>query len=151
MNKIRIEEDELYPFYTLRDHDTIGKQFEISDEKYREWKDVMDRFWKMQNEMKELYKLDKIKEDVLFGDLTINSLFIMVENLEGNLYYYNAPQNNTFKLIENADELYEKLKHLTDIAIHELSELSDEPEELRKKEFVKQTLYFLEKLEKDIE
>ena len=56
MNKIRIEEDELYPFYTLRDHDTIGKQFEISDEKYREWKDVMDRFWKMQDEMKELFK-----------------------------------------------------------------------------------------------
>ena len=51
--KLKVSEDELYPIYDIGDG--FGKEVEVSEELYKEFKKVKDAFWDMQEVLRELY------------------------------------------------------------------------------------------------
>ena len=51
--KIKIDEVELYPFYTIEKKS--GNEYNISKDLFDKWERVMDDFWEVQNEMEEIY------------------------------------------------------------------------------------------------
>ena len=51
--KLTVDEDELYPIYDLGDG--FGKEVEVTEEFYKEFTEVMDKFWNMQIILSELY------------------------------------------------------------------------------------------------
>jgi len=52
--KLKVSEDELYPIYDIGDG--FGKEVEVSEVFYKEFTEVMDKFWNMQTELEELYR-----------------------------------------------------------------------------------------------
>jgi hypothetical protein len=52
--KLTVDEDELYPIYDLGDG--FGKEVEVTEEFYKEYTEVMDKFWDMQYIIGELYR-----------------------------------------------------------------------------------------------
>jgi len=56
--KVKIDEDELYPYYVI-DKDVVegyGKEVEILEEKLKRYKKILKEFLKMQEELEELYE-----------------------------------------------------------------------------------------------
>jgi len=51
--KLKVSEDELYPVYDMEG--SFGKEVEVSEELYKEFKKVKDAFWDMQEVLRELY------------------------------------------------------------------------------------------------
>ena len=51
--KLKVSEDELYPIYGIGDG--FGKEVEVTEEFYKEFTEVMDKFWNMQIILSELY------------------------------------------------------------------------------------------------
>ena len=52
--KLTVDEDELYPIYDLGDG--FGKEVEVTEEFYKEYTEVMDKFWDMQSVLEGLYR-----------------------------------------------------------------------------------------------
>ena len=52
--KLKVSEDELYPIYDLGDG--FGKEVEVTEEFYKEYTEVMGKFWDMQSILGELYR-----------------------------------------------------------------------------------------------
>jgi len=52
--KLKVSEDELYPIYDIGDG--FGKEVEVSEVFFKEFTEVMDKFWNMQIELEELYR-----------------------------------------------------------------------------------------------
>jgi hypothetical protein len=51
--KLKVSEDELYPIYDLGDG--FGKEVEVTEEFYKEYTEVMDKFWVIQGVLSELH------------------------------------------------------------------------------------------------
>lgn len=51
--KLKVGEDELYPIYDLGDG--FGKEVEVTEEFYKEYTEVMDKFWVIQGVLSKLY------------------------------------------------------------------------------------------------
>ena len=51
--KLKVGEDELYPIYDLGDG--FGKEVEVTEEFYKEYTEVMDKFWAIQGVLSKLY------------------------------------------------------------------------------------------------
>jgi hypothetical protein len=51
--KLTVDEDELYPIYDLGDG--FGKEVEVTEEFFKTFTEVMDKFWDMQIILSELY------------------------------------------------------------------------------------------------
>jgi hypothetical protein len=51
--KTRVDSDEWYPIYDLSDR--FGKEVEVTEEFYKEYTKVMDKFWNMQRTLSGLY------------------------------------------------------------------------------------------------
>jgi len=66
--KLRVSEDELYPIYDIGDG--FGKEVEVTEEFFKEFTEVMDKFWNMQIELEELYRAAAIaKSPYTFCDM----------------------------------------------------------------------------------
>lgn len=59
--KVKIEEDELYPFFKMDDPRNENEGITINPDTFNRWQRVMDEFWQVQKEMKEAW--DKTTED----------------------------------------------------------------------------------------
>jgi hypothetical protein len=62
--KLKVGEDELYPIYDLSDG--FGKEVEVSEELYKEYTEVMDKFWNMQYVLEGLYRSKPDEKSPLF-------------------------------------------------------------------------------------
>jgi hypothetical protein len=51
--KLTVSEDELYPIYDIGDG--FGKEVEVTEEFYKEYTEVMDKFWNMQFVLSDLH------------------------------------------------------------------------------------------------
>ena len=51
--KLTVDEDELYPIYDIGDG--FGKEVEVTEEFYKEYTEVMDKFWNMQFVLSDLH------------------------------------------------------------------------------------------------
>jgi hypothetical protein len=51
--KLKVSEDELYPIYDIGDG--FGKEVEVTEEFYKEYTEVMDKFWNMQFVLSDLH------------------------------------------------------------------------------------------------
>ena len=51
--KLKVSEDELYPIYDLSDW--LGKEVEVSEEFYKQYTEVMVKFWIIQGVLSELH------------------------------------------------------------------------------------------------
>jgi hypothetical protein len=51
--KVRVNQDELYPIYTIGDG--FEKEIEVTEEFYKLYTEAMDKFWNMQIMLSELY------------------------------------------------------------------------------------------------
>ena len=51
--KIKVGEDELYPIYDIGDG--FGKEVEVTEEFYKEYTEVMGKFWNMQFVLSDLH------------------------------------------------------------------------------------------------
>jgi hypothetical protein len=56
--KVRIDEDELYPYYVIDEYvvEGYGREVEISEERLKRYKKILKEFLEMQDELEELWE-----------------------------------------------------------------------------------------------